>query len=203
MVRRRFRQRRSNFRRARGFIRRTVSNMGPLEAKRVILDAVQIPARSAAAYDNPLTIGLLTCTETVDEELESDGTNIAQTTLYSKIAALKMQLMIHGLTAGDRVRWMLIKDIDNEGAPASLVDANFHGSNDTIDARELRAKTLAKGIHVGTDKTGSRLNLFVKRKTLHRLGSLRENDRIELVLAVSGTNVANITGFGTIYVRTN
>lgn len=177
--------------------------MGPIEAKRIILDAATVPARSSVAYDNPLTIGLLTTGETTDEEVESNGTTIAEARNYSKIVGIKGSFEIHSLTAGDRVRWMLVKDVDNEGAITSLADATFHSSNDDPTTRELRARTLAKGIITGTDRTGKRIPFFIRRKTLRRLGSLRENDRIELVLAVSGSNTASLTGFGTIYVRAN
>lgn len=179
--------------------------MGPIEAKRILLDNVAIPARTSVAYDNPVTIGLVTSQESVDEELESDGTNIAQVRPYSKIVGMKLNLQLfnNAATGGDRIRWMLVKDVDNEGALTSLVDANFHSSDDTPTARELRARTLAKGFVTASDRTAQRLSVFVRRKTLQRLGALRENDRLELVLAVSGSGAAAISGFGTVYARMN
>lgn len=201
---RRFRRRRGGMRRARSFIRRTVANMGPIEAKRLVLDNVTIPARTASDYDNPLQIGLVVCQETVDEEVESTSATIAQVPLYSKVVGLKMNLMIHAAASTDRFRWMLYKRPDGEGLiTTGLVDAIFHSSDDAQNNRELRANTLAKGFFVGSDKTAGRLPLFVKRSTLKRLGNLRENDRIELIIAKSGASTANITGFGTTYVRLN
>lgn len=198
-------RRRGGMRRARSFVRRIVAKMGPIEPKRILLDNVAIPARTSVAYDNPVTIGLLTSTESVDEELESDGTNIAQVRPYSKVVGMKLNLQIfnNAATGGDRIRWMLVKDVDNEGALSSLVDANFHSADDTPTARELRARTLAKGFLTCSDRTAQRLSVFVRRKTLQRLGALRENDRFELLLAVSGSGAAAISGFGTIYVRMN
>lgn len=204
---RRFR-RRGGLRRARSLIRRTVSKMGPIEAKRIILDAVNIPAKSSAVYDNPLQLSLLVCQETMDEELESDGTNIATVPLYSKIVSLKANLMIHNVSANERIRWMLIKDTDNDivtGITSALIltDSVFHTSNDSTTQRELRANTLAKGFFVASDKTAGRLSLFVKRNTLKRLGSLREGDRLKLLIATSSASVSSLTGFGTIYCRLN
>lgn len=191
-------------RRARSFIRRTVAAMGPIERKAVVLESHSIPARSASIYDNPTTVGLLVCQETVNEETESDGTNVAEAPLYSKVVGMKMQLMLHGMSANQIVRWMLVKDVDNEGAVTNLTDTFFHNTNDTPTDRELRARTLAKGFVIGTDKTGQRLNLFIRRNTLKRLGNLRENDRLELILASSTSDTgAKLTGFGTIYIRAN
>lgn len=204
-----FRRRRGgrrSFRRARTFIRRTVAHMGPIEAKRILLDNVAIPARSSVAFDNPVTIGLLeTNTGTTNEEEESNGSDIADVPQYSKIVGMKLNLQLfnNSATGGDRIRWMLVKDVDNEGALTSLVDANFHSSDDTPTARELRARTLAKGFVTASDRTAQRLSVFVRRKTLQRLGSMRAGDRLELVLAVSGTGAAAISGFGTLYVRMN
>lgn len=199
---RRFR-RRGSMRRARSFIRRTVVNMGPIEAKRVIINDLAIPAQSAAAYDNPLTVQLLTCKETVDEELESNGSNIAEVPLYSKLVGMKMNFVIHGGTSGNIYRWMLFKNEDADVSLAGLQDDTFHTSNDTETFRHFRERTMAKGFFVASDKTATRLNLFVKRKTLKRLGNLRENDRITLVIAQDGGQAAALTGFGTLYVRLN
>lgn len=177
--------------------------MGPIEAKRVVLTNLAIPAETAADFDNPLQVDLLVAQETVDEELESDGTNIAQVRPYSKVVGMKLNLVTHGWTAGTIVRWMLVKDTDNEIAPTSLADANFHSSNDSPTLRELRAMTLAKGFFVASDKTASKVNIFVKRKTLKRLGNMREQDRLTLCIAQSSTDNGKITGFGTLYVRMN
>lgn len=177
--------------------------MGPIEAKRVILTNQAIAAKVTTDFDTPTTIGLLTTGETTDEELESNGTTIAEARNYSKVVGMKLNLVTHGWTTGTIVRWMLVKDVDNEGAITSLADSFFHNSDDTPTARELRARTLAKGFFVASDKTASRVSIFVKRSTLKRLGSLREGDRLELVLAQSSTDNGKLTGFGTIYVRMN
>ena len=178
--------------------------MGPIEPKRIILDNFTIAA-NATAYATPTTIGLLTATESVDEELESNGTTIAEARPYSKVVGMKLQLEVftNSLTAGDRIRWMLVKDVDNEGAITALTDAFFHTSNDDPTSRELRARTLAKGFLVVNDRTSRKMNIFIRRNTLKRLGSLRENDRFELVVASSANATCQVTGIGTIYVRHN
>lgn len=194
--------RRFNMRRARSFIRRTVVNMGPIEAKRVLLNDLAIPAQSAAPYDNALSIPLLVCQETVNEETESDGSNIAEVPLYSKLVGMKMNFMIHGGTSGNIYRWMLVKSIDNDTTAQNFMDA-FHTSNDDEASRARRAQTMSKGFFVASDRTATRLNLFVRRKNLKRLGNLRENDRILLVIAQDGAQAAAISGFGTLYARLN
>lgn len=190
-------------RKARSFIRRTVASMGPIEAKRFNVDKLAIPAKSAADYDNPLVLDLLVCQESIDEEVESDGTTVAQVPLYSKLVGMKGQLMIHGASNGDVFRWLLYKNTDNDDPITSLTNSFFHTSNDDQTSREIRSRIMAKGMFVATDKLGSRLNLFVRRKTLKRLGSLRENDRITLLIAHDDSASKLLTGFGTLYCRLN
>lgn len=179
--------------------------MGPIEAKRINFDNLAIPARSSVAYDNPLVIPLVICQETVDEEVESNGTNIAQVPLYSKIVGMKLNLQLfnNAATGGDRIRWALVKYPDGENLMADLSDTYWHNSDDNPTMREIRATTLSMGFTVASDRTARALNIFVRRKTLQRLGKLRENDRLALKLAVSGTGAAAISGFGTLYARMN
>lgn len=113
------------------------------------------------------------------------------------------------LTAASQtfVRWMLVKRPDGETnlASTSLIDATFHGSDDTINARELRKYTVAKGmVVIPSDRLATRMPIFVSRKALARISPLRENDRLTLHLAKSaaGTTV-DLDGFGTIWVKAN
>lgn len=202
MPRRRAFRRRGGFRRARGFVRRTVRNMGRIEPKRVILTDFA-PGANATPYTTVTTCGLVVCQESVNEETESNGTTIAEVPLYSRIVAIKLKLAWFNMGASRYMRWMLIKDPDNEGALTSLADADFHSSDDTPTARELRKNTLAKGwVIPSADGLMKNINIFIRKKTLRRLGSLREGDRIKLVLAAnSATSVGQVSGFGTIYVR--
>lgn len=182
--------------------------MGPLEAKRVLMDAVAIPDITSVAYDNPIAMDLIVCQETVDEELESNGlANIAQVPLYSKLVGMKLHLQIRGSVDDPlTLRWMLYKMPDGESLITSLIDANFHSSDDNATQRELRGVTLAKGILLTNASSGvNRLSMFVRRMTLKRIGSLRENDKIRLLVAanVAATTQATISGFGNLYVRLN
>lgn len=200
---RRSRRRRGSFRRARSFIRKTVSNMGPIEAKRILVNRLSIPAKTSADFDNPLRLVLLTTGETINEELISDGTNIAEAKVYSKLVGMKLRFSIQGLGSSSVLRWILMKEPDGEDLTSTLTDEFFHGSTDTPTNRELRANILSKGIFTGSDRTGAVLMPFVRRSTLKRLGNLRENDRISLVLAHNESSAMNITGMGTLYVRMN
>lgn len=198
---------RSRFRKARTFVRKVVRQMGPIEAKRIILEAITIPDITTVPYDNPIAIDLIVCQETVDEEIETNGTNVAQVPLYSKIVGMKLNLFIRGAVDEPlTLRWMLYKMPDGETLITSLIDANFHSSDDNATQRELRGLTLAKGILLTNVSSGTnRLSVFVRRKTLQRLGALRENDRWRFILAANGsaTIQATISGMGTIYTRMN
>lgn len=167
------------------------------------MDNVAINAISSVAFDNPSNFSLLLAQESVDEEVESNGTTIAECRPYSKLVGMKLNLVINGLVAGTRVRWMLLKRPDGENLASTLADANFHSSDDSPTLRELRATTMSKGFFVASDKTATRMSIFVKRQTLRRLGSLRENDRIVLAIAQSASDNAKLNGFGTLYVRMN
>lgn len=203
----RFRRRRGSARRARSFVRRTVSSMGPIEAKRILLEGVTIADRTTNPYDNPTTVDLLVCQETVNEETESNGTTIAECPLYSKLVGMKLNLYIQGaVSEALNARFLLYKLPDGESLTSTLEDAFFHSSDDTPVMRELRSVTLAKGIfHLNESQGATRIPIFVKRKTLRRLGKLRENDRIRLYVAIDGvaTTQPKIYGMGTLYVRMN
>lgn len=201
---RRFRgRRRGSFRRARRFIRRTVATMGRIEPKRILLSQVGLTSRGAAVFDATKKIDLLVASETVNEETVSDGTNVAETKMYSRVVGMKFNFTLTPLASGEVIRWMLYKNVDSDITLNDLVDNNFHSSQDTTDLRQLRSVTLAKGVVYGTDRTSAKIKAFVRRSTLHRLGSLRENDKLTLVLATtSNATGCKIDGFGTIYVRT-
>lgn len=181
--------------------------MGPIEVKRIQLDDLSVPDISAVSYDNALSIPLIVAQESVDEEIESDGTSIAQCRPYSKIVGFRLQLFIR-FTGADpiTIRWMLEKQPDGEALHTGLDDTIFHSSNDTPTNREIRKNTLAKGIVLSNLSSGvSRLNVFVRRTTMKRLGALRENDRWRLLLTMntSVTTQPKVFGIGQLYVRMN
>lgn len=191
-------------RRARSLIMRTVARMGKIEAKRVNMMQLDIPDRTSTAWDNPVAYTLVTCIEAQDETLVSDGTNIATVPLYSKIVALKLQGYVRGAVASPcNIRWMLVKNPDQDITAATFM-SSWHNSDDSTAAREVRANILAKGIWGTNESSGiSRANIFVRRNTLRRLGSLRENDRITLILAndIAPATNPTITLWGTVYAK--
>lgn len=201
---RRFR-RRGNARRARSFVRRTVVNMGTIHAKRVLCEGLTVPDISATAYDNALSIPLLTCLEAQDEELESDGTNIATAPLYSKLVGMKMDIKVRGTVNDSNViRWVLFKSPDNDITAQSMMD-NFHNSDESTTARERRQNMLSKGYFLLNKSSGvSNLRIFVRKQTLRRLGKLKENDRIYLAMAMNAAATTNplVYIMGTLYVKT-
>lgn len=202
---RRFKSRRRSFgatvRRARPIIR---AAMGITLVKRVIVDSATIPDVSAANYDNPLTINLLRCIEAQDEEAEADGSTIADAPLYSRITGIRLTGHFQSSTAS-YVRWMLIKSPDNDISLTSLV-TNFHNSNDGQSDRELRKMTIKKGwTYVNPGNSGSPWKTgFISKKALQRISPLRENDRIQLILAkdAAGTTIP-FNLWGSIYVKAN
>lgn len=202
MPRRRSFRRRGGYRRARSFIRRTMHNSGRIEAKRILLNDFA-PGANATPYTTITSVGLISCAESVDEEQEADGTTAPTCPLYSKVVSIKLNLSWDQMGAARRLRWMIYKDTDNESPVSSLADAIFHSSDDTPTMRELRKNTLAKGwVIPKADSLMGKLVIRIRRSTLRRLGSLRENDRIKLILAAnSSTSVGVVNGFGTLYVR--
>lgn len=187
-------------RRARPIVR---AASGTVLSKRFLLNKFDIPDVSATDFDNPVTVDLAECTETMDEEVESDGTNIADVPLYSRFTGIKANLVI---TAGSPsiVRWMLFRSPDNDISGANAM-AVFHASDDTATTRELRRNTLAKGIlAISASSLANPLRVFVRRSAVKRVQSMREGDRIKLVLAkhADGTD-ADLSGFGTLYFRAN
>ena len=90
----RFRRGRRNFRAARSFIRRTVTNMGPIVAKKVLFIDQAIPDFTSTAFDNPLNIPLLVAQENTNAEQGADGTNPAETTIHSRLVAIKLRMSI-------------------------------------------------------------------------------------------------------------
>lgn len=194
---------RARFFRARKVVR-AVS--GITLAKRVILDDISIADITSANFDNPTQVNLLTCIEAQDEELESDGTNVATAPLYSRIVAIKLNLLLKA-PSGTHVRWMLHKLPDGEElvTDANRLAGNFHASDDTNPMREFRKMQLAKGITaIASDKLATSMRVFVRKKALARVSPLRENDvlRFDVAKHADGTT-ATLSGFGTIWLRAN
>lgn len=178
--------------------------MGPILAKRVLVDRLDIPDITSVAYDNPLVIGLLVCQEANNEETESDGSAIAEATLHSKLVGCKLDIKIRGAVNDPvTVRWMLVKSPDQDITSATFM-SQFHSSDDTTAAREVRANILSKGFVLTNVSTGlSSVRAFVRRETLKRLGNLKENDIIRILFASSAnmTTQAQVSIMGTLYVR--
>lgn len=177
----------------------------PMTVKRFVIDELSVPADGGTNFSVPLVIPLLTSVDGgTNAETESDGTNIAECNPYSRVVKIKGSLKVIGLSSGDVIRYMLYKDEDNEGMVTSL-QTQFHNSNDDASNRELRARILSKGILVPGSGGYVTINLgAIRRKTLRRLGLMKENDRIELAIAGNdASSPGTVNGFGSIYVREN
>jgi len=173
-------------------------------SKRILLSEFTIPDATSADYDTAVDIDLVECTEAMDEEVESNGTTIADVPLYSRLTAMRTQFLVRAGTA-TIVRWALYKKPDGEQLVTSLADSNFHSSNDVQNNREFRKNTVAKGLlFVSPDRLASNFRIFVKRKAWARISPMRENDKLCLVMAkdMDGTT-ATLDGFGTIWCRAN
>lgn len=202
---RRFRSRgrfrpRTNFRRARQVVRAVT---GITLSKRVNIDKFTIPDVTSADYDNAITLGLVECIEAQDEEVESNGTVIADAPLYSRITSIRLKGFVAG-QGGEQIRWILFKSPDADITGQSAIDA-WHVSDDTQAARELRKMTIAKGVfRVQPDKLASNFPLFIKRAALARISPLREGDVLRLAIAKDATATnCTITMWGTIYIKAN
>lgn len=174
--------------------------------KRIILTGLTIPDITSADFDNPLEVVLLECTEAQDEEVESNGSTIADTPLYSRLLKMRLQVIVQGSTSVSNIyRWMLIKEPDGDVLTSTLVDANFHSSNDTQANRELRKYTLAKGMFVTNPSSAvTQRNIYVSRKAWKRASPMREGDTLSLFIAKdAGGTTSLLSGFGSIWVKAN
>lgn len=189
-------------RRARPIIRAAT---GITLAKRIVFTDETLNDVSAADFDNPTTLDLVECTETMDEEAISDGSTIADIPLYSRITAMRLNLFV---TAGATtlVRWILFKKPDGENLfTGGLIDSNFHGSADTPTGREQRKVILAKGyLRISSDRLMNNIRVRPSRKAWARASPMREGDRLSLMFAKSAEGTTGtISGFGTLYVKAN
>lgn len=200
----RFRSRRRSFRRFSRARRIVRAVSGITLSKRIVLDGVTIPAESAVNYDNPLKVSLLRCIEAQDEAVESDGTNIADAPLYSRLVKLRLQFGIRG-NAGQNFRWMLVKFPDGDDSITSLANnGQFHVSDETTSGREIRKNILSKGFFMlNSSALAGNIPIRVSRQALRRMGSLRETDVISFVIASDSSASASLHGFGTIWVKAN
>lgn len=155
-------------------------------------------------YDTPTFLPLLVCQESINEETESDGTNVAETTIGSRIVALRLNFIINA-SGQAGYRWMLIRDQDNdlEANITSLGTGGFFNSaNQSPTQAAINRNILAKGqFRIMGDGLTARIPIFVRKKTLQRCGNLKENDRLKLIIAASNAGVTHaLSGFGNIYV---
>lgn len=145
----------------------------------------------------------------MDEEVESDGTAIADIPLYSRLQSLKAKFNVLGATGVTNVyRWLLYKKPDGEaiaGTDLSAAGATFHSSNDTPTAREVRKMTLAKGIIITNPNSAiAGLSPYVKRAAWARASPMRENDRLTFLIAKDAPGTTSILhGMGNLYVKAN
>lgn len=177
---------------------------GTTLAKRIQLDAFSITDPTSANYDTTVSIGLLVCQETMDEEVESNGTTIAQVPLYSRLRKMRMALVCQAAEA-TIIRWRIVKRPDGENLSTDLTNTGFHVSDDTPTEREMRKFTMAKGqVLVSGDSLAAPMRVFISRAALNRNATFREGDRIDLQIAKTNTGTAaTISGFGTAWVRAN
>lgn len=177
-------------------------------AKKVLVSKFSIPDITAADFDNAVEYDLLSGSEALDDTIESTGgttagTNVAQVPIYSKLTSLRLHTFFQG-QGGEQIRWMLCKNEVNNYSAQNFMD-NFHNSDSNPTARDIRANILAKGITVvNNDRLTAPLSIFVKRKTLSRLSSFKENDKIQMVFAKDATNTTcTVTQWGNMYIRAN
>jgi len=178
---------------------------GTILSKRVEIDGLTIPAETASNYDNPINVPLLVSQETIDEEVEANGTVAAQIPLYSRLIALRLNLQILAGAASQGFRWILYKSPDGDLTITSLANnTNFHDSNDSTTNREVRAQTIAKGFLISNASSNvNRVPVFVRRKALKRIQSFREGDILKLAIATNSATAASLHGFGTLWVKAN
>lgn len=183
--------------------------MGTILAKRVNVVKLSIPDITSADFDNPTSFRLLEGAEAQDESVESTGgttvgTDVATAPLYSKLVAIKLQLILHGAAGGELVRWQIVRNPDSD-ISAATYNTNWHNSDDTSTAREVRANQLAKGVVVVQSNTlATRVPIFIKRKTLRRMSSIKEGDSYAMVFSKDATGTTVLaTVWGTMYLRAN
>lgn len=163
-----------------------------------------IPDVTSADFDNELEVDLLECVETMDEEVESDGTNVADAPLYSRVVSMRLQILITGVSASTHFRWALYKKPDGEALLSNLV-SQFHSSDDSPTQREINKHIMAKGIaHANANSLAVRFPIFIKKSNLMRNGGMKEGDKLTFVIAkdAAGTT-GELTIMGNIYVKAN
>lgn len=146
-------------------------------------EGLTIPDVTAASFDNPLTIPLVVCQEAQDEEAEADGTNPAQSPLYSRLLKMRLKFAIVPQATTFTYRWMVVKRPDGEQLVSSLAATTFNTSDDTPTAREQKKNTLAKGWGICRETDPTYIVPRISRMALRRCGSMRENDRFDFVIA--------------------
>jgi hypothetical protein len=173
-------------------------------AKRIVLTEETIPDVTSVAFDNPLSIDLLECVESIDEEAISNGTTIADVPLYSRMTSFKTNLFVD-CDAATLIRWVLYKKPDGEALISDLADNSFHGSQDTPGQREFRKYLMAKGyLRISADRLQVPLKVYVSKAAMRRAAPFREGDKISLIIAKSAAGTtAQLSGFGTIYCKAN
>lgn len=99
---------------------------------------------------------------------------------------------------------MLVKNTDADIASATFI-GSWWTSDDTTAAREARGLILAKGLAVINQSSGNAFpRIFIRRKTLARLGKLREGDELSFIIAKDAPGAtAQLTLYGNINLRVN
>lgn len=173
------------------------------------MSGLTIPDVTSVDWDNPLEVVLLKGTETNDEEIESDGTTIAEIPIQSRLRALKLTLMVLGATSTTNVyRWILLKKPDGETlvSNATILTGNvFNSADNTPGQRENRKYVIAKGMVITNPNTAvTRVPVFIRKKALERIAQFKEDDTLNFLIAKDTAGTTSILhGWGNAYVRYN
>lgn len=138
------------------------------------------------------SFSLLSCDDDPNYDLTTDGANIAECIVGSRIIAIQLHMTISEVDGGEIVEWILGKDPDQALTATNFTISNLYTSDIDPNRRMLRENVWMADHMIG--ETGNRTlknaTIRIPSKTLKRSRLMADNDVIRLVFThtVSGTD---------------
>lgn len=128
-------------------------------------------------------ITFLTTKDTPDNDLETDGTNIAEVYSGARITDINLKIILHAGASGDRTEIMMFRDKDATLLTNATIGNLFEMDYAATPAL-VRAAAMWYDMHIwgsGSDKLTTAPR--IRRAAMARNSQLRENDTLRILFS--------------------
>lgn len=171
---------------AKGFVVRTVRSMQPTHVHRVRIIG------TALVSSTDLYLSLLKGVDDPNRDLISNGSDIAECKVNSKITKIQLTVVLSSYSAGEVTELLLHKDPDLAITTSFTVTSLFLADFTAVSSAVKKNSLVYRFFRALAVSDGARIGMGMKRKALRRAGKMNENDTLKLA-AINGAFATNNT----------